>query len=123
MTHQEKKGKQFLYESFEDRRLAVFVGFLCIIYFGVSYLPETGFIAKILPFWPLSIFGVISGFTFVLQIIVWKKFEHFYPKWYRDSLTWLLLTCEFGLILFTVTFFSWPLYLLYEFIVKPKPVL
>ena len=113
-----EKGKRLIYESFEDRKFAIAVGFFCLLYFLLTYLPLDGnvWIAKILPHWPLSIFIYIAGATVILQGIVWKLFHHFYPRWFLNPLTLLLFLCEFGLILFTVMFFSWPVFWLMQFL-------
>lgn len=115
-----RKGKEFLYESFEDRKMAILVGFLCLVYFFVSYLPDFGGVAKILPSWPLPLFGIIALITLIGQAIVWKLFRHFEVKWYRYTAGWILFFCEFGLILFTVTFATWPAYLFYAFLTTPQ---
>lgn len=114
------KDKKLLFESFEDRRSAILVGFFCLLYFGVMYLPESKWIAKILPLWPVSIFGWIAAASFVAEVIVWKAFKHFYPGWYKNGLTYLLFLCEYGLLLFTIIFFSWPLFWLFRFMTASR---
>lgn len=112
--------KKLLFESFEDRRSAVLVGFFCLIYFGIMYLPESQWIAKILPLWPPVIFAWMAAAAFAIQVIVWKAFKHFYSGWYKNWVTYLLFICEYGLILFTITFFSWPLFWLYRFMTEVR---
>ncbi len=115
-----RKGKQLLYESFEDRPSAILVGLLCLVYFFISYVPENGWIAKILPLWPIRIFGGIAGVTLAAQLIVWKLFRHFDAQSLRDFAVWILFACEFGLILFTILFISWPIYWLYAIFTAPR---
>ena len=115
-----RKGKQLLYESFEDRPAAIIVGLFCLAYFFVSYIPENGLIAKILPVWPLRIFGIIVGITLIAQLIIWKLFRHFDRQSTRDFAVWILFACEFGLVLFTILFISWPVYWLYTFFMAPR---
>jgi hypothetical protein len=119
-----RKGIQLLFESFEDKRSTSIVGLLCIAYFFISYLPSTqGLMAKVLPPWPINIFAVIAFATLLAQGIVWKLFRHFEPKLYKNPVAMTLFICEYGLILFTVTAFSWPVYIIYAAAGHPSPVM
>lgn len=113
------RGKQLLYESFEDRKMAILVGLLCLVYFLVAYIPNWDGIAKIHPSWPMHLFGIIAFLTLVGQLIVWKLFRHFEVKWYQYAAGWILFCAEYGLILFTVTFASWPFYIVYQYLNSP----
>jgi hypothetical protein len=115
-----REGKQLLFESFEDKKMAMIVGFFCLVYFGVCYFPESGWIAKILPPWPLNLFGIIAFLTLAAQAIVWKLFRHLDPKLSKEPMAWLLFLCEYGLVLFTVTFCTWPIYLFYGYLVPSQ---
>ncbi len=103
------KQKASLFESFEDKRMTIAVGLICWIYFLTCYLFETPWIAKVLPLWPLHVFAWIGTVTAAVQITVWRKFRHFHKGWiFPPSL--VLFICEYGLLLFTVLFLSWPIF-------------
>ena len=110
------KGRQLLYESFEDRKMAILVGFFCLIYFLLSYLSDSPWLGKILPPWRFRYLSIIIALTFIGQGIVWKLFRHFEVKWYKYAAGWVLFVCEFGLILFSITFLTWPIYLFANFL-------
>lgn len=115
------KTRRLLYESFEDRKMAILVGFLCLIYYAMSYLSESMWLAKILPPWPfLPYLTLVIVLTFIIQLVVWKLFRHFEVKWYKYAAGWVLFICEFGLILFSVTFCTWPFYLFYQYLITPR---
>lgn len=116
-------GKKSLFQSFEDRRFAVAVGFFCLVYLGIMYLPDNRWIAKILPFWPPAIFAGIAVITFAVQIFVWKLFRHFYSGWWRHFFVSVLFICEFGLLLFFIMFISWPVFGLYKIFTAPMGLL
>ncbi len=114
-----KKGKEIIEESFGDRTSVLVVGFLCLVYLGLFYVPGAGWVAKVLPLWPVKVFAGIGVVGFVFQLAVWKIYKHFYPKWYLQPVTLLLLICEFGLLFFSLLFCSWPVYLLLQ-LLAPK---
>ena len=113
-----KDNKQIIYESFEDRKSAIVVGILCLLYFFLSYLPETSWLGKILPLWPLKVLGGIAAVTLLIQIMVWKIFRHFYPRWYQHLAGVILFISEFSLLLFSILFFTWPLYWVIQIFTK-----
>ncbi len=115
-----KKDKKILFESFGDRKSAILMGIFCYLYFGVMYLPESDWIAKILPLWPYAILGGLAFLTLIAQAVVWKLFKHYEAGWYRSPMALILFVCEFGLLFFTVLFFSWPLYGLHSLLTTPQ---
>ena len=112
---------RLIFQSFEDRKTTLVIGFFCLAYFLISYIPESGgWVARILPPWPLDIFLVLASAVLLSQSLAWKVFRHFEAKWYRSGAAWALFFCEYGLLLFTLTFFSWPFYRLYAFIMEKR---
>jgi hypothetical protein len=118
-----RKGKQLLYESFEDKRMAILVGIFCLLYVGGCYLPDSLLAGKILPPWPPNLFAILAFTVLLCQAVVWKLFRHFDTKISKEAAAWLLFWGEYGLILFSVTFVSWPIYLFYLYLTQPhQPV-
>ena len=115
-----KKGLDWILESFEDRKRVVAVGILCTLYFVIHFLPHPGFVAKILPPWPVGIFALWALAVLGYQVFVWKKLKLFQPTWFRDFRVWVLFYCELSLLLFAVIFLTWPLYLVYAYLTETR---
>ena len=115
-----KRIKEKIFQAFEDRRTLALVSVLCLVYFIFYFSPDTGFVAKILPVWPLKVFLGIASFVMVAQVLGWKLMRHFQSNWHKDLSIWLMFWCEYILALFTVLFFSWPVYFLVQAIQESK---
>ena len=115
-----KRLRDRIFEAFEDRKTLGVVSALCLVYLILHFSPDTGFVAKILPAWPLKTFAVIAGVVFLAQTIGWKVMRHFQSQWYKDFSIWMMFCCEYVLALFTVLFFSWPVYFLIQAIQESK---
>ncbi len=113
-----KRGLDWIFASFEDRRMVILIGLICFAHFLLVFIPKNPLMARILPPWPVGIFAFLSAGVLIYQGIVWKVFQLFLPGWYKKPIVWLLFFCEFWVIVFAVTFLTWPLYPVYAFFME-----
>lgn len=115
-----KHGKDWILESFEDRKASVLIGLLCLVYFVDRLFFKGNLIAPILPPWHAPVLLALAGLSLFYQIQSWKKLHHFRQKWYRHPILWLLFCTEFLVVFFAVNLLSWPIYFIYRFVVDPR---
>ena len=114
-----KSEKENIFESFRDRRSILIMGLFCLAYFVFFYFVPGAFVAKILPPWRLRHLAVIGMFVLAFQLLSWKLLRHFQKKWYKHAAVWVLFSCEFFLMLFSLTLLTWPVWLFLDYLSKP----
>lgn len=107
-----KKGKDLIYEAFRDKKTSVVVGLLCLLYFILLFSSNLGPFAQILPPLPRNVFLVLAVLVLTGQAAVWRMLSLFQPRWFLNFFSLLLFFCEYTLSLFVITFLSWPVYLI-----------
>ena len=115
-----KKGLDWILASFEDQRMVLLVGLLCFAYFLLHFIPDNPVVAEILPPWRFRFFCVLAAGVLIYQGIVWKAFKLFQPGWYKKPYVCLLFFCELCVLVFAVTFLTWPFYGIYAYLIPPK---
>ncbi len=111
-----RKGKDIIYDSFEDKRV-LFTGLACLIFLILQFFTEIRPLGKFFPPLSQSAFLMIAGGVFAFQIFAWVLLRHFRGEWYRYPLVYLLFLCEFGQISFSICLASW----LYFWVAGTKP--
>ena len=113
----DRKGIERILEYFGEGKTIITIGFLCFVYFILHFL-RLGWIGRILPDLPSSTYITFAFGVFGYQIYAWRRLKLFQGNWYKAVTSWVLFFSEFWLILFSVSFLSWPIYFLSTFIEK-----
>ena len=101
-------------DSFEDRKMTLLLGLSAWIYF-FYHIAADKTATRVLPVMKPLWYGIVFLLVVAAQVAVWIYFKHFNEKkWNRRLIASVYFGCELGVLMFTVSMFLWPIYMMFR---------